>query len=320
MNVKLILAAALVMTMGNSARAVSLIVMGVNTAPGIAGAKVFTIGVRVTAADVAAGGPEPVLVVQNLTFTGGANGPIQQVGSANKPDVQSVQTSFIDQSAEFNSGPPSANLLTSAANNAFYRDSWWYNSPTGTLQGVVDSNGDLGTVTANPASDGSGIYTLGSGATGTRAVRTTGYTWTPAGDTGAAPANPTNGQTIAYSGLFGPAGADFLDPSPGGPFTDPKHILGDLLVANGGTLTVPLVQLVATGDILIPSQYAGGAGTFLEVGLPTYNVLGGPANVDPTTYLDFPHNQIAFPVPEPGTFVLAGLGIIGLILVTRRRK
>ena len=206
-----------------------------------------------------------------------------------------------------------ANLGTTAGNNAFYRDSWWYNSPGGTLQGVIDSNGDSGVVTTQPASDGSGVYTLGALSTsGTNAVGVTGYTFQASGSPGAVPANPTNGQTITYSGLFGPAGDDYWDPSHGSPFSDPNHILGDLLVQNGGSLTVPLVQLVATGNIFIPSQLLGGAGTFLEVGTPIYNVFGGPANVDPVTYLDFVHNQLAFPTPEPGTFVLAATAALGL--------
>ena len=84
--------------------------MAANIAPGIPGAKVFTIGVRVTAADVAAGGQNPVLFVQNVTFTGGANGPLQQTAAANKPDVQTLQTSVIDNSAINNGGPPARKL------------------------------------------------------------------------------------------------------------------------------------------------------------------------------------------------------------------
>ena len=41
-------------------------------ATAIPGEKVFTIGIRVTAADVAAAGTNSVLIEQNVTFTGGA--------------------------------------------------------------------------------------------------------------------------------------------------------------------------------------------------------------------------------------------------------
>ena len=66
--------------------------------------------------------------------------------------------------------------------------------------------------------------------------------------------------------------------------TDPNHVLGNLLVANGGTLTVPLAQIVASGNVAIPSNFAGGAGTFLELGTPIYNVLGGPVGTDPGAF------------------------------------
>ena len=53
--------------------------------------------------------------------------------------------------------------------------------------------------------------------------------------------------------------------------------MGDLLVANGGTLTVPLAQVIASGNIAMPSP-GGGAGTFLEVGSPPG--VTGDANHD----------------------------------------
>jgi len=318
-RVRAFLAAAVVLAMATSAQAVSLVVMAVNSSDGIAGAKTYTIGVKITAADVSAGGANPVLFVQNITATGSANGPIQQSGAANRPDVQNVQTAVLDVSAVNNAGPPSDPLGTAGA-NSFYRDTWWYNSANGTLQGVIDSAGDAGIVTTNPAGDGSGVYTMGSFPTsGTNAVGTTGYTFFSSGSPGAVPANGTTLQTITNSGLFGPTGADFLNPSSGAPFSDPNHILGDLLVANGGTLTVPLLQIVAKGNVSLPSP-GGGAGTFLEVGTPIYNVLGGPQNVDPGAILDFTNNTIHGTTPEPGSLVLAGLGALGLALLWKRRK
>ena len=150
MKFRAILAAAVVLAMATSAQAISLVVMATNTTA-IPGEKVFTIGVKVTAADVAAAGPNSnaVLVVQNVTFTGGATGPIHASGAGNQPDVSGVQSNFINSSAINNGGPPSASLGTSG-NNAFYKDSWWYNSAGGTLQGINDSSGDTGTVTTAP--------------------------------------------------------------------------------------------------------------------------------------------------------------------------
>ena len=140
-------------------------------------------------------------------------------------------------------------------------------------------------VTTTPASDGSGIYTLGlanngNTGSGTGAVGVTGYTFQASGSPGAVPANAMTGQTITNSGLFGPTGANYLAPSPGNP-NDPNHILGNLLVENGGTLTVPLLQLVAKGDLTFPIHLNAGAGTFLEVGTQIYNVYGGSPIPDP---------------------------------------
>lgn len=317
MRIRAFLAAVVVLAMATSAQAISLVVMATNSAPGVAGAKAYTIGVKVTAADVAAGGANPVLFVQNVTFTGNGINPVNTANTkapnANVPDVQTLQTSFVDTNLD---APPDNAGMSANGIKAMYQDSWWYNSSTGNglLQGVVDSAGDPGIVTTNPAGDGSGVYALGPIA----AVGTTGYTFFPSGAPGIVPANATAGQTMTYSGLFGPTGADFWNPSAGGPFTDPNHILGDLLVANGGSLTVALAQIVSKGNINVPSAINGGAGTFLEMGTPIYNVLGGPVAQDPGAFLDYGNNVIRS--PEPGSIVLAGLGVLGLALAWRRRK
>ena len=135
MKVRAILAAAVVLAMATSAQAVQLVVMATNASDGIAGAKTYTIGVQFTSADVTAGGQNAVLFVQNLTVTGRRMGPIQQTRKLRaKPDVQSVQIELcIDSAAENNGGPPSTPLGT-AGNNAFYRDTWWYNTSGGTLR------------------------------------------------------------------------------------------------------------------------------------------------------------------------------------------
>ena len=98
--------AAVVLMTATTANAISLVVMSVDTAS-VPGEKVFTIGVQVTQADLAAPGVgnNPPLAVQNLTFIGGANGPFHQSGATNEPNIQALQTDFIDPAAV--GGPPS---------------------------------------------------------------------------------------------------------------------------------------------------------------------------------------------------------------------
>jgi hypothetical protein len=291
--------------MATTANAVSLVVMSTDSTS-IPGEKVFTIGVQVTQADLAAPGVgnNPPLVVQSLTFTGGPNGALHQSGSSNEPNIQAVQTDFIDPAAV--GGPPTT--LSAAGEDALYRDSWWYSSGSindpvnsGTLKGVINSSGGIGVVTTNPAGDGSGVYTIGP----TNNVGATGYVFQeiPPGTT---PANPTSGQTMAYSGILGPFGANGLTAAP---------LAGQFV---GGVLTVPVAQIVASGNIAIPSQYDAGAGTFLEVGQTIYNVLGGPVGTDPGAFLDYNSNVIR--APEPSTFVLASIALLAIAAKGRSRR
>ena len=268
------------LAIAHSAQAAELVVMATN-ATAIAGSKVYDIGVRITTADVAAGGNNPTLLVENLTFSGAANGPGQATGSNNKQDLQSVWNTLDALSP---GGGPSF-PTTGGGTIRLYQDSWWYSGGGGTLLGVNDSAGDTGVVTTVPAADGSGVYAQGPGAL----VGTTGYLFQPiaTGIVGGA----TNNSTMSFTGLFGPFGADYLNPSPGAPFSDSNHILGDLLVQDGGSLTVPLAQIVAAGDIQIPSP-VGPFGTFVSVGQQTYNVDGGPQSIDQGAFLDYATNTI----------------------------
>src|SRR5207253_322555 len=122
---------------------------------------------------------------------------------------------------------------------------------------------------------------------GTNAVGTTGFLFQPGGTPGAVPANPTTGQNMNLSGVFGPFGANYWDMSIG----DPNHILG-YQVFKHNSLTVLLTQIVATGNISITSAFDNGRGTFLDfstyggpTGDGTYNVVGGNSRLDPGAYL-----------------------------------
>jgi len=304
-KLRALLAAAVVLAMVTSAQAVQLVVMSVNTTA-VAGAKVFTIGVKVSQSDVTApgAGNNPPLFAQGITFTGTGTNPIQATPTAaNKQDVQSIQTAFIDTSAGNNGGPPSPNLGSVNGAHALYNDSWWYNGAGGSLQGVIDSAGDPGTVTTNPATDGSGVYTVGP----TFNVGSTGYIFQAEGT----PPNPSGGAatgaTMGYTGLFGPTGANGLDQSP---------LAGQFV---SGFLTVAIAQIVTTGNLALPDSYTAGTGTFLSVGQKAYDLSGAPAGTDTAATLDFASGQIVFS-PEPGTIVLAGLGVVGLLFAWKRRK
>ena len=298
MRLSAFLAAAAVLAMATSAQAVQLVVMSTNANTGVAGQKAFLIGIKVSSTDVAKGGANATIFAQNITFTGGANGPVNAAGSSNKPDVQTLQTAVIDNAGEF---PPVAADFTTSGLNSIYHDSWWFNSGTAVLNGVVDASFNSGTVTTSNGG------TFGP----TAAVGTTGFLFTPSGSSGIVPANAGNGQTMQYSGIYGPNGSNTLQGS----------TLAPLFV--NGYLTVPLVQIVATGDIQIPdiTTPGGGIGTFISVGNVAYDLSGAPAGSSTPAVLDFGNNWIFPPdiIPEPSSIVLAGMGALGLLLAWRRR-
>ncbi|HVU87499.1 MAG TPA: PEP-CTERM sorting domain-containing protein, partial [Pirellulales bacterium] len=275
--------------------------------------------------DLAGAGTNPVLSVHNLTFAGNGIVPINGVNNtSNQVDVQNIQTKFIDNVASNNGVPALPSDLSSPQQQALYADSWWYNSPTGVLQGVNDGAADVGNLT-DPA------WQLGPIAW----VGTNAYTWTPnglagvqAGATGldalgsTSGTNARTGQYMIYSGTYGPSGVNALDASQ---FVN-------------GMLTVPIAQIATTGNIWLPgtdSNAAGvlpgapGSGTYIELagdgvsngptGNGTYNVLGGFPFYSPYSFYNFsnPQNLV---IPEPGSMVLAGLGVIGFLVLGRRRS
>jgi PEP-CTERM motif len=309
-KLRALFAMAVVLAMAPSAQAIQLVVMAVNNAPGLtgvnAGAKAFTIGVQITAADIAAN-PDSTLFVQNVSFTGAGStvGPIQQ---GNTPDIQTAWT-LVDSASPNsigNGGSGGPSFPTSGgATTALYKDSWWYSGGTATLQGINgflpdQSNDTFGVVTT--VNSGQGVYAQGPGA----AVGATGYLFQPeaTGITGGV----TSGSTMGFSGLFGPLGGNVLDQLP----------LSSQLV--GGILTVPLAQIITKGDLTLPDAYTNGTGVFLAVGGTAYNYAGQPAaGHDGVATLHFATGNITF-TPEPGTLVLAGMGVLGMLLAWRRRK
>lgn len=340
MKVRAFLAAAVVLSMVTSAQAVSLVVMAVNSSlpvaidPGLAGYEGFTIGVQVTAADLTAPGvgANPVLLVQNVTFQGDqVASPYQSPGLATDPDdVQTVQSTYInaDSKNKANQVAPSKKsgpdvhqgvANSNATQQALEGSSWWYSGgANGLLTGINNSNAQTGTITSLPAADGSGVYQIGGAHQGTLAVGGLGYLWTQQA-TGIVSANSTIGADMSATLLYGPTGAPgYLTAAP----------LANQFV--GGVLTVPLAYIVANGNLNLGNvsdgmggylSPVGKSGTFLEVGQAIYNLLGGDQGVDPKAYLNFATGTIVSGVvPEPGTFVLAGMGALALAMAWRRRK
>ena len=266
---------------------------------------------QVTAADVAAN-PGGTLLVQNITFAGtgssaAGGGPIQ---AGNNPDIQTAWNTvdlLSPNSIDNGNGTGGPSFPTSgSATTSLFRDSWWYSGGSvGTLQGIngfaSDGSADtIGTVTT--VNSGQGVYAQGPGA----AVGTTGYLFQPEA-TGIV-GGSTSFTNMSYTGLFGPLGANFLDAAP----------LASQFI--GGVLTVPLAQIVASGNVTIPDTYQAGIGQFIAVGGTPYNLAGGSALTDPGNgTLNYATGTITFS-PEPGTFVLAGMGVLGMLLAWRRRK
>ena len=308
------LIAVILIAISSTAHGAQLTVMAVNTTA-VPGAKVFTIGIKVTSADVtrtigALGAPPSTgipLLIQNIEFVGGPNGPIQALSSkghpANQPNIQGVQTNFIDPQPVY---PPTNDQLTGDGADALYRDSWWYsgNVGPGALIGYNDLAGTtIGVVTTTPDT------TLGP----TSNVGSTGYLWQPLA-TGLSGGN-TNLSSMEFTGVFGPAGANLLNFAPLSGLFTPDPTTAEHLP----TLTVPLAQIVATGNVSIFDQYNHGLGDFIAVGQVAYDMSGHPAGTDASIFLDYANNRISFN-PEPAAGVLAALGASGLLFILCQRN
>jgi hypothetical protein len=324
--------------MVSSAQAVQLVVMSVAThatnsiIP--AGEQVVTFGVQVKAADLVGAGTNPVLVVQDVTFAGNglttsAGIPFNQGGLTNIADVSAAQ-SIVNGSYANQAGPdlvPAVQTdLALGGQRSLYADSWWYGSGSGTLTGVNSAAGTTGTLPS--------AWQLGP----ISAIGPTAFVWNSgtgvqAGDTAnqavqsPTGTNATVGQYMMFTGLYGPNGSNALTQS----------TLASQFV--NGVLTVPLAQIVTTGDIQMPGTYSNagggvpsgpGTGTYLGLigdqvsngptGNGTYNLQGNDPTSNPGIFYQFSTQTIQPQVPEPGTIVLAGLGALGLALAWKRRK
>jgi len=126
--------------------------MALNNNIGLPGYTAYTIGVRVTALDVALGGKNPSLLVQNLTFVGnGSTSPYQSANSID--DVQTLQSQYINADSKnaanrvgpSNKSGPDVHMGATTQENLF-TDSWWYSSSSGKLTGIFNSNAQIGTI------------------------------------------------------------------------------------------------------------------------------------------------------------------------------
>jgi hypothetical protein len=308
MGQRALLAAILVLASATSCQAISLVVMASNSSPGVAGAKAFTIGIQIAQGDLLAPGvgAHPTLALKNLTFLGSTPGPIQGPGPGNVPDIQSAWNN-VDLSSPnsilndgFGAGGPSF-PVTGSATTQLYKDSWWYSSPTGTLQGINGFTFEadtFGTVTTVP--NGGFVYAQGPGA----AVGITGFLWAPQGNgiTGGGAASGGVSADMSYTGVYGPGGGlDLTSPAFASQFIN-------------GILTLPLAELIIKGDVGIQTSFA--LGEYLSFGQATYDI----PNV---TDLVFANNQLQFAtfvrVPEPSSLVLAALGVCGVLMAHRQR-
>lgn len=306
MRSRLYLLAAVGLLFASQAQAVELVVMATNTTA-VPGDKVYTIGVQVTQAevDLAATGPASsnvVLGLQELAFQGGVAN-LKQTTPYNPTQIQGIQAQYIDNAAynnpvapSFGAGPPGD--LGTAGNQALYNSSWWYFGSTGRLMGVNDSTGNTGVVTANPAADGSGVYTVGP----TNNIGPTGAAWEPFFPNSPQTPQPQGMSAIeAFYGGIGP-----------GSYINQAPFTGQYV---NGVLTVPLAQIVASGDVTIPYQMTnpplnGGQGMLILSQL-SYNFLGGSAQVDPHAVIDFSTDTIHSQLTSGGgSSAVGGVAVI----------
>jgi hypothetical protein len=137
--------------------------------------------------------------------------------------------------------------------------------------------------------------------------RNDSWWWTAAQDVDSTPGGQLYG--------FGPVSTGIQGGEPGGPMTmtgnwvpNPDHS-----PQNTAPGVWRMAYIVATGNVPISG--------IIAVGQQGSNMITGELGpkVGSVGMLDFETGAIV-PIPEPSTFVLAGLGLVGLALAWRRRK
>jgi len=270
-----------------NASAVWLIISNVQTSlvnPNIpAGSVLYTLSVEIDRSERLPPGPLSV----NVSFSG-VGAPVQLTKAAGGVDtLQSLQNNI-------DNGVSAARI-----NQGMNLDSWIYGSPTGQL--MTDDGSDPIPASANPKLSGPWLTT-----------NPNALVWSPRGAGFTSP--NTTGATMSISGAWG--NPDSL--TPGDPLIELSQV---------GWGMYPLAQ------ILVP---AGGRVTFAHgpnIGITFHGKLydvHGSLNTDGTSAADaylsdnpwaFTIDPRAIPVkldPEPSTLVLAGLGIVGMLVARRR--
>ncbi|HEY2840510.1 MAG TPA: PEP-CTERM sorting domain-containing protein [Pirellulales bacterium] len=291
-----LVAALSVVVIAGQANAAKLVVTDVQTNatnPLIpVGEKIFSVGILMQASD-----PAQSAIIASMVFGGSGGQPIQASSPAQNgvKDLQAL-VNKTDQD------PPIDVSLPRAI------DTFWYAGTGGTLTTSEGGNTDPPiALPSDPSLSGHGF-----------SANPNANIWNPQGITGAEVSGNTSGTAIQLFASWGPSGT---------------------FVSQGTIL--PLVQIAATGNVSITvgnNAQLGPLGLLVtgngaldqavanDVFGHPYNTISDSGNSAAIgAYISFnpttdPKAINATAAPEPSTLALAGLGLVGALLVRRRRK